>query len=64
MMPTIAMPATAQLSVAPSEPLGPPPRSWKMPSMGAIVWPCENWNARPRQTSRPPSVTMNDGTPM
>ncbi len=54
---------TSQLSPSPMEPFGPPPRSWKILSSGAMVWPCAYRKMRPRQTSRPPSVTMNDGTP-
>ena len=49
--------------VAPTEPLGPPPSSRKVPSRGAIVRPEARVHAKPRQTSSPPSVTMNDGIP-
>ena len=47
-----------------ARPAGPPPRSWNVVSSGAMVWPSASWKAKPRQTSRPPRVTMNDGTPM
>ncbi len=30
--------------------------------MGATVWPLVTNQVAPRQTSRPPSVTMNEGT--
>ena len=30
-------------------------------SIGATVWPVVTHQAAPRQTSRPPSVTMKDG---
>ena len=52
-----------QLTVSPTEPLGPPPRSWKVVSSGAMVWPAASWKVTLRQTSRPPSVTMNEGMP-
>ena len=32
-------------------------------SMGARVLPWATWNAAPRQTRKPPRVTMNDGMP-
>ena len=57
-----AIPATTQLAVAPIEPWPPPPMSWKLVSSGAIVRPCATHQAEPRQTRRPPSVTMNEGT--
>ena len=53
---------TTQLQVAPIEPAGPPPISWKVASSGATVWPLVTHQAAPRQTSRPPSVTMKAGT--
>ena len=62
-MKTMTMPATTQLSVAPSDPFGPPPRSWNVGSSGAIVRPLASANAAPRQMSRPPRVTTNDGHP-
>ena len=49
--------------VAPTDPLGPPPSSRKVASRGAIVRPEARVHAKPRQTSSPPSVTMNDGMP-
>ena len=62
-MAAIPRPPTIQLSVSPSDPRGPPPSSWKVVSSGAIVRPRASWNAAPRQISRPPRVTMNDGIP-
>ena len=53
---------TIQLAVAPIEPSVPPPIRRKVASMGATVRPLVTNQAAPRQTSRPPSVTMKDGT--
>ena len=47
----------------PSDPNDPPPIREKVSSSGAIVLPPATRNAAPRQTSRPPSVTMKDGMP-
>ena len=33
-----------------------------MTSIGATVWPLVTYQAKPRQTSKPPSVTMKEGT--
>jgi len=50
--------------VAPSEPSGPPPSSWKVESSGEIVLPCSPMRKmRPRHTRKPPRVTMKAGTP-
>ena len=49
--------------VAPTEPLGPPPSRRKVASSGAMVRPEARVHANPRQTSSPPSVTMNEGMP-
>ncbi len=48
--------------MSPAEPVGPPPSSLNVVSMGAMVWPDCISKIRPRQTSRPPSVTMKAGT--
>ena len=66
MMPTIATAVpTTQLIVSPSGALGPAAEQLEGAGrVAAIAGPATNWNAGPRQTSRPPSVTMNDGTPM
>jgi len=48
----------------PSEPSVPPPMRLKFSSSGAMVRPLASRNAPPRQTSMPPSVTMNAGMPM
>lgn len=53
---------TIQLAVAPIEPRGPPPMSWKVASSGATVRPLVISHAMPRQISKPPSVTMKAGT--
>ena len=63
MIPTQATPPTIQLPVSPSDPLEPPPRSWKLGSMGAMVRPLAVSQANPRHTSKPPRVTMKEGTP-
>ena len=42
----------------------PPPMSWKVGSSPVTAAPCDWYQTRPRIDSRPPSVTMNDGTPM
>src|SRR5579859_1314171 len=54
---------TTQLQSAPIEPRRPPPISWNVSSSGATVWPSVAVQARPRKISRPPRVTMKDGTP-
>ena len=56
------MPIT-QLHVEPIEPSAPPPISLKLSSVSGIVLPEAIHQAAPRQTSRPPSVTMKAGTP-
>ena len=65
---TIAAQATSptiQLQVAadPSRYGMPPPISLKFLSIGATVSPRITHQAAPRQTIRPPSVTMKDGMP-
>ncbi len=62
-MPRQATTAMIQVQVPPMVPLEPPPRSWKLVSIGAIVRPEAIHQATPRQTSSPPSVTMKAGTP-
>ena len=62
-MPMQARMPTAQLAISPSDPVGPPPSSWKVGSSGEIVWPDASSKARPAQMSSPPRVTMKDGTP-
>ena len=43
--------------------VGPPPSSWKFVSSGEIVWPGRFLEGEAAQISRPPRVTMKDGTP-
>ena len=64
-MPAQASSASSQLRHSPSEPFAPPPRSWNVEWSGASVWPClpPMRKMRPRQTRKPPSVTMKAGTP-
>ena len=58
---------SVQLGHSPSAPIRvptvPPPSIWKVVSSGAMVWPCAYRKSRPRQTRRPPRVTMKEGTP-
>ena len=54
----------AQVSGPPSDPWAPPPMSWKSWSRPETAAPFERYQMKPRMDSRPPSVTMNDGTPM
>ena len=49
---------------SPREPVGPPPSRRNVGSIGARVCPCAYLEDQPRHTSKPPSVTMNDGMPM
>ena len=56
-----AMMPTIQLPVAPTAPFGPPPSSLNVLSRGEIVSPRVIRNATPRQTSKPPSVTIKAG---
>ena len=63
MMPPQAIAAMTQVAVAPSAPSTPPPKALKRVSMGAMVWPVVTHQAAPRQTSRPPRVTMKEGMP-
>ena len=53
-----------QVMVSPTEPWAPPPSSWKVGSRPVTAAPCDWYQTRPRIESRPPRVTMNDGTPM
>ena len=53
--------ARIQVAFAPSAPSTPPPNALKRVSIGATVWPAVTHHAAPRQTSRPPSVTMKEG---
>ena len=48
-MPRQAMAATIQVQNAPIDPVGPPPMSWKVGSMGATVRPMVTHHAAPRQ---------------
>ena len=50
--------------VPPTEPWAPPPISWNVGSRPTTAAPCDWYQTRPRIESRPPRVTMNDGTPM
>ena len=52
-----------QVHIPPIVPLAPPPKSWNVASIGAIVRPLAIHHASPRHTRSPPSVTMNEGTP-
>ena len=52
-----------QLIVPPTVPRAPPPRSWKVVSIGAMVRPLAMTQDRPRQMRSPPRVTMKEGTP-
>ncbi len=62
-MPMHATTAITQLQKAPMLPREPPPSSWNVESIGAMVRPLAMAHAAPRHTSKPPRVTMNDGTP-
>ena len=57
----VASAARIQLPRAPSVPSAPPPSSAKVGSSGATVWPVVIHQAAPRQTRRPPRVTMKAG---
>ena len=50
-----------QLTFAPTAPYGPPPRRAKVGSTGEIVRPPPDKKAIPRQTIKPPSVTIKAG---
>ena len=56
-------PPSSQLSVGPSEPSSPPPKSRKVASVMGCVLPSATRKAAPRKDIRPPSVTTKDGTP-
>ena len=64
-MPAQATMASNQLRQSPSAPVAPPPSRWNVSLSGASVCPClpPVRKMAPRQTRKPPSVTMNEGTP-
>ena len=53
-----------QVMSPPIEPWAPPPMSWKVGSRPVTAAPFDWYHTRPRIESRPPSVTMKEGTPM
>ena len=53
-----------QVIVPPMDPCAPPPISWKLGSRPDTAAPLERYQTNPRIESRPPRVTMNEGTPM
>ena len=46
------------------EPCAPPPRSWNDGLSPFTAAPLDRYQTAPRMDSSPPSVTMNEGTPM
>ena len=63
MIATAPRTASAQVSVPPSEPCAPPPMSWNVGSRPDTAAPLDRYHTTPRIDSRPPRVTMNEGTP-
>ena len=63
MIATLPMMPTTQVAGPPMEPIAPPPISWKSRSSPDTAAPLERYHTKPRIVSRPPSVTMNEGTP-
>ena len=54
---------STQVSVPPIEPCAPPPMSWKVGSRPETAAPLDRYQTSPRIDSRPPRVTMKEGTP-